>query len=525
MALWAAGVRVLTRHLGIQPESSAVLLGEIIGSWLVLNALLLGLKTWYRRRYSPFRDIPGPEPGPWLYGHAFDIFDEPLGRRITDWGNAQAYPHGLMHFFGLFGVSYLVPTSPAALAEVLSTRAYDYVKPAGFKRFTRRFWGHGIVSQEQEEHRLHRKTYQAVFNQGNIAQARGPLSTKSRQLVDRIHGLCAPSPSHSAIVPVTQLTARVSLDVTGLIALGVDFETILDRNPQVLEAHEALFAGSRDKRTLFALYNAAPRWLGGLIPLRVARRMDEASRVLRGACRQAIRSRAAVKANGQRLDFVAHLVQQGLYDEEAAISQIMVILGAGYESTGGTLAWILYCLATHPDSQAALRQEVRSRSRPMDESDYEALPLLNAVVLEATRLYPAFSFLLRKTIRATAISGRAIPRGTYVALCPHMVNHARHLWGPDVEAFRPERWVDRSSPAGPKLDATGGASAAVCMLSFFSGARSCVGRALALALMKRQVALLVDHFQLDPVGGTPQASGLFATSPPADLHVRFTQVR
>ncbi|PYI35496.1 cytochrome P450 [Aspergillus indologenus CBS 114.80] len=536
MILWATAIW-LFRQCHKAPEDFVVSCGALICLWVVLKSFVICLRTLNRRHSSPLKGIPGPESINWLYDHVFDIFDEPLAFNITKWINQRPYPAGLMHFFGLFGSSYIIPTTPETLKDVLSTHAYDYEKATAFKTYTTRFWGHGIVSQEQEEHRQNRKTYLPVFNQGNVRKLAGTLFTKATQFADRISDpefADDSPPPHlrragvsSAVVPIVKLSALISLDVTGILAFGVDFETILGRRPEIFEAHETLFASTKEKRRLFLLYNLAPRWLIYLIPFPVARKMDQARTLLYNVCRETIRQQRRAPSDpdeAQPLHFLGHLKKtDGLREEEAAIAQIVVILGAG---TGGTLAWVFNCLAAHPQSQDAIRRELAGCQDEPD-ADYDQLPMLHAVVMEAVRLYPGFTFLLRKAIRDTTIGDQPIPRNTFVGLCTRAINYAEHLWGPDAAAFVPERWLERSPEGrGIRINPLGGAPAAVCMLSFFHGTRSCVGRELALAQMKRQIAVVVRRFRLETVGGAEDVRpcGLFATTPPPDLLVRFTEL-
>lgn len=243
-----------------------------------------------------------------------------------------------MHFFGLFGSEYIVPTNPEALTEVLSHRHYDYVKPSGFKRFTKRFWGHGIVSQEQEEHKIHRKTYLPVFNPKNVQRIRSTLTKKSAQCADHISNLCANnalannSKTRSAIVPLSSVMDQVSMDVTGIFALGVDFETVLGRNKEIIHAHETFFESTEEKRSLFTIFNLAPQWLANLVPSTTAKRMDHAHDVLTEVCRRIIRQRMdqMEKEEDKAPDFVANLVKSNFFDEDKAIAQILIIIGAGY---------------------------------------------------------------------------------------------------------------------------------------------------------------------------------------------------
>ncbi|OJJ65867.1 hypothetical protein ASPBRDRAFT_35596 [Aspergillus brasiliensis CBS 101740] len=274
---------VLVRYVGILTDSPLFLIGAMIVSWLTSLPLSLCITTPLRRHHSTFNDLPGPESANWLYDHVFDVFDEPLAKNVTRWINERCYPHGLMHFFGLFGSEYIVPTDPEGLVET-TTRSH---MPSGDTR----------------------------------------------------------------------------------------------------------------------------------------------------------------------------------------------------------------------------------------------LPVLNAMVMESLRLFPSFGLLLRKAIRDTSIKGRVIPRGTNIGICPKAINCARHIWGDDAEEFSLERWIDRSEPDNPKQVPTGGAPSTVCMLSFGYGTRSCVGRHLAMAQIKRQVALIVERFHVETEDDKiPQPSGMFASTPPLDFRLRFTEL-
>ncbi|KAJ5607769.1 hypothetical protein N7537_004388 [Penicillium hordei] len=253
------------------------------------------------------------------------------------------------------------------------------------------------------------------------------------QFVDRILELCATDDTkHKAkhnytIVPITKVTAMVSLDVTGIIALGTDFEIIVGKNHEIVEAHEMLFSNSKDKRLLFLLYNIAPQWVLDLLRIPVANKMDHAHNILANICRQILRERNLGRSN--------------LSDETNAIAQLVVIVGGGYESIGSTLAWVVYCLARHPEAQEDLRKELAefcdSLGNLKADAEYDKLPVLNAVVMEATRLYPAFTLLFRKAIRDTMIGEQPIRKGTFVGMCPRAINYAHHLWGPDAAKFIP----------------------------------------------------------------------------------------
>ena len=61
------------------------------------------------------------------------------------------------------------------------------------------------------------------------------------------------------------------------------------------------------------------------------------------------------------------------------------LLGAGYETTATSLGWILFELATHPDEQRRLRDEIQNvqAADHFDDAatvNFDEFPFLNAVI-------------------------------------------------------------------------------------------------------------------------------------------------
>ncbi|GAT19437.1 cytochrome P450 [Aspergillus luchuensis] len=508
---------VLTRYLGIVPRDLSLLIGGIILSWSI-SLPLTSLN--------------------WLYDRVFDIFDEPLAKNVTDWINERTYPDGLMHFFGLFGSEYIVPTDHEGLVEVLSTRSYDYEKSRAFRRYSVRFFGDSLVTQEQEVHNRNRKTFMPVFNQTNINIVRPLLTAKSRQFNDYISSVLTDvgesqkgsRGGRTAIVPITDIVFRATMDTGSILALGIDLETIKGRNTHMLRAFKTLFASNRQKKIRFVLHNLLPSWIDRLIPSEEEKSMDRAKSLIVDSVVDMMQGKMAEnEVTDGHLTYLSNLIRSGRFNHDEYIGQLRTIIAAGFESSGGSLSFVIYCLAANQGAQNSVREELYNAKHgkvELEEDEYDRLPVLNAMVMESLRLFPSFGLLLRRAIRDTTIKGRFIPRGTHIGICPKAINCSRHLWGDDAEDFNLERWIDRSDPNNPTQKPTGGAPSPACMLSFGYGTRSCVGRHLAMAQIKRQIALIVERFHVETEDDRfPHPSGLFASNPPFDFRLRFTEVK
>ncbi|GES59522.1 cytochrome P450 [Aspergillus terreus] len=369
-----------------------------------------------------------------------------------------------MHFWGLFGSEYVVPTDHESLLDVLSNHSYNFEKTSAFRRYAIRFFGDGLVSQEQNVHKENRKTYTPVFNQKAIYDVRHMISSKSTEFVDRISELCNANTAKSAVVPFSEFVSLVSLDIVSNVALGIDFETIRGKNRHIFDAYETIFPSTHHKKWRFLWHNIIPPWLDRLIPSAEESQMDKAHDLLVHIIRDSIPKRLTdvEKDETHNTDFLSNLVKSGKFNEEEHMAQLVTILAAGYESTGGSLSFVIYCLAAHRDAQEILRKEItkaKNGRKALDEDEYDRLPYLNAMVMESLRLYPSFPLLLRKAIRDTTIKGRFIPKGTYIGVSPRAINYAKHIWGPDADQFNPERWLDRSDPKTPKPIPSGAALA------------------------------------------------------------------
>ena len=72
--------------------------------------------------------------------------------------------------------------------------------------------------------------------------------------------------------------------------------------------------------------------------------------------------------------------------------EIATVLAAGHETTAAGLAWLLYALATHPEVQTKLRNELLAA----DKEDLNALPYLDQVIRESLRVYPPVELTSRQ---------------------------------------------------------------------------------------------------------------------------------
>uniref|UniRef100_A0A8D2DS30 unspecific monooxygenase n=1 Tax=Sciurus vulgaris TaxID=55149 RepID=A0A8D2DS30_SCIVU len=131
---------------------------------------------------------------------------------------------------------------------------------------------------------------------------------------------------------------------------------------------------------------------------------------------------------------------KGLSDLEL-VAQSIIFIFAGYDTTSSTLSFIIYTLATHPEVQKKLQQEIDAALPNKAPVTYDVLfemEYLDMVVNETLRLYPVIERIVRVCKKDVEINGVFIPKGTVVAVPIYSLHQNPKYW-PEPEKFSPER--------------------------------------------------------------------------------------
>ncbi|SIS73548.1 cytochrome P450 [Alicyclobacillus vulcanalis] len=154
-----------------------------------------------------------------------------------------------------------------------------------------------------------------------------------------------------------------------------------------------------------------------------------------------------------------------------AVDQLLTLLVAGHDTATSLLSSLLILLGQREEIQSALRNEVSAAAGDglPDVRTVDELPLLDAVVKEALRLYPP----IHSGLRAHVSSGER-------AMVSYFLLHRHQDFWPHPDAFVPERWRV-SGPPG-----------AYTYLPFGAGPRFCPGATFARLEVKWILARILQ---------------------------------
>ncbi len=177
----------------------------------------------------------------------------------------------------------------------------------------------------------------------------------------------------------------------------------------------------------------------------------------------------------------AQTANSALISDDAIIAELISFLYAGYDTTSSLLTSIVRALGDNAEVYARLRTALRENADPLNCS------YLDAVLLEAERLYPPLLFLMRGVRRDITYAGFQIRAGSKVAYSPYYTHRMAALY-PNPLVFSPERFVAENGTARRPEPYT--------LVGFGGGHRMCIGKRLAGLQMRIFLSQLLRRFDL-----------------------------
>ncbi|KAK4183174.1 Pisatin demethylase [Podospora australis] len=176
---------------------------------------------------------------------------------------------------------------------------------------------------------------------------------------------------------------------------------------------------------------------------------------------------------------------------------VTILIQAGADTTGSAMGSTLRYLLANPGCLAKARTEVDAAdakgllSTPVQyEETRQHLPYIAACIKEGgLRLNPPAPNLLPRVVGpgGATICGVYVPEGTDVATNAVVVQTDPELFGPDPEAFRPERWLESKKKT---------AEVEAGLFVFGSGPRVCIGKDVAILELYKLIPEIIRRFDM-----------------------------
>ncbi|XP_027873199.1 cytochrome P450 3A56-like isoform X3 [Xiphophorus couchianus] len=236
-----------------------------------------------------------------------------------------------------------------------------------------------------------------------------------------------------------------------------------------------------------------------------------------------IKSNRETSQQKSRVDFLQLMIDsqknnglqtdKRLSDHEI-LSQSMIFIFAGYETSSSSLSFLAYNLATNPEVMRKLQEEIDStfpnkapvQYQPLMEMDY-----LDSVINESLRLFPIAARLERVAKASVEINGLVIPKDMVILVPTWPLHRDPEIW-PEPEKFKPERFSKKNKE---DIDP-------YTYMPFGLGPRNCIGMRFALVVMKLAVVEILQQYSFSVCRETEipfemDVQGLLAPKRPIQL--------
>uniref|UniRef100_A0A087XRU9 unspecific monooxygenase n=1 Tax=Poecilia formosa TaxID=48698 RepID=A0A087XRU9_POEFO len=237
-----------------------------------------------------------------------------------------------------------------------------------------------------------------------------------------------------------------------------------------------------------------------------------------------IKSNRETSQQKSRVDFLQLMIDsqknnglqkdKRLSDHEI-LSQSMIFIFAGYETSSSSLTFLAYNLATNPEIMRKLQEEIDStfpnkapvQYQPLMEMDY-----LDSVINESLRLFPIAARLERVAKASVEINGLVIPKDMVVLVPTWPLHRDPEIW-PEPEKFKPESRFSKKNKED--IDP-------YTYMPFGVGPRNCIGMRFALVVMKLAVVEILQRYSFSVCKETEipfemDVQGLLAAKRPIQL--------
>ncbi len=317
--------------------------------------------------------------------------------------------------------------------------------------------GNGLLTSEGEFWLRQRRLAQGAFHPQRIAgYGDDMVAAGSRMLTGWQDGQSRDI--HADMMQVT-------LDIVARTLFGAD---VLDQSHDI---GDSLLTVIRSFSMNFGRRIPLPGW----IPTKGNRRARAAVRALNVVVQQIVDQRR--RETEHHKDLLSMMLYARDEDDGSRMTDAQLadeartFLLAGHETTAITLSWSFYLLATHPEIQAALGEELDRvlAGRLPTAADVPQLKLTERVVLEAMRVFPPVFMIGREPLADFELAGYTVPAGTTIFMSQWVMHHDARYY-PEPERFDPDRWTPQRVAARPKM----------CYFPFGGGPRVCIGNNFAM---------------------------------------------
>lgn len=464
----------------------SVIVNTLIALGVVVAGLILFLVGLFAKHCWTFRKIPGPMALP-LLGNCYD----PQAVIFLRYLCTLRAKYGPVFTFFNFTKAILVVCDPVMVRRILSDpktfyKGSDYTVKFG------RYFGEGLVTSNGEKHRKDRQLLGKYFIRSNVLKFTDTINKVSLRAIQEM----LPGPNESRTVNMEQFFAVVALRNFMQFCCTLDFS---DRPEYEIEMCHAISKGSNAVGMIIT-FNL-PLIPSLIPPVSLADRVKKA--ILNDFAPIVEERRRLIASDKAPDDPLTLMIRENLTQKELD-DHILTLICAGHDTTSFFLSYMTYLLATNPDKQAILYEQLLPYIENKEQiypDDYCECKYLSYVMMETLRYFsiiPGVSRVASEDVHFKE-NNVTIPKDATILIPLFVINRDPELWENPLQ-FIPERFEGRGNDFTSAKDG---------FFPFSYGTRTCIGNTFAQIesgivlchLMKRYKFVADEKFKPRVVSG------------------------
>lgn len=361
-----------------------------------------------------------------------------------------------------------VLTSPEDIKHVMQTNIKNYYKRTNFDQL----FGGGVFTSNDEEWKVQRRMVQPLFGPRYIESCAPVILEKTEKNLDEYT-----AQNSNGNANIYDYFAKTTFDIIIATIIGIDYSR------QFKELNFALnyVSDYLTKSNYFPF--EPPDWLS---PSKKKYRQCQSflDKIIYESVK-AQKSKESRKSSSMiSLLLEAQEQNPGIeFGERRIRDNIITLMFAGFETSALTLSWASALLASRPDVQEELYQEVNDmKLSDIKVKDFDQYPILDAVINETMRLYPAGWAWTRVAREDDEVNGHSVKKGEIILICPYLTQRDPAIWK-NPDNFDHERFMNVSPGTYPPFS----------FFPFGGGSRICVGKQFGTVEMKIMLARVLQR--------------------------------
>ncbi|XP_073828469.1 probable cytochrome P450 313a4 [Musca autumnalis] len=401
--------------------------------------------------------------------------------------------HGPNYIRYVGPIPEFVTSDPEIIKHLLTAKIASN-KGIAYNGF-RYIMGKGLVTMKVNEWQPHRKLMDVALKLPNVIEFIPVFHKKMTKLFAEMDKCHVMENSHDILV----LCREYTISISGETMLGRDLDKSLDVK-QFAKQITGVMAYISDRS--FNIFYKSKQILK-LAEKTIHKEARQTVGLMRCLIEEAYNYYATgIRNNPDYLDshdiavakHVSDTIESNILEKDLAISSMMHLFGASFETNSSTLYFTMLMLAMYPEYQGKAYAEICELFPDNDNGEFEMsyeqisqLIYLDMFIKETMRLIPTIPMIGRVVVdgNLTLSNGTVIPEGLELEIDIYELHRSKDIWGPQAEQFNPDNFLPCNVEARHPY----------AYMPFAKGKRSCIGMRYAEISLRVALAKIIKRYK------------------------------